>query len=280
MVFTEIQNLFLKQHGSFAKGLQFQTIVVFVVVMIVLTQAFEKNYGFVIILLVFALYIANTYVAVTNDRINDFNSVTMFRLQTLQSKMYDHVNNQVRLVRTSGQPLGEKEIARLYKTNELSSLYVDANMINFLFSIVKLYDYNPNVYFSLLKGTDNILRIYKEIDVFYKQTGEYPENTSQLLETALLLRANTINNLHDFIYTVPKTSSMYTYIGESVERYATLISRITDWIYESHLQNIQQRGINTTTKFVTYNTTKPFDALENHPVIPGSPSPTNIPFYT
>ena len=43
--------------------------------------------------------------------------------------------------------------------------------------------------------------------------------------------------------------------------------------------NIDQRGINTTTKFVSYNTTKSFDPEKNHQVIPGKTNPRNIPFY-
>jgi hypothetical protein len=94
-MFTDIQNLFLKQHGSFARWLQFETIVVFVIVLVVLTQAFEKNYGFVIILLVFAFYVTNTYVSVKNDKINDFNSITMVKLQKLQSKMILQVHDEL-----------------------------------------------------------------------------------------------------------------------------------------------------------------------------------------
>lgn len=279
MVFADIQNLFLKQHGSFAKGLQFQTIIVFLVVIIFLTQAFEKNYGFVIILLVFSFYIANTYVSVKNDKINDFNSITIVKLQTLQTKMYDHINNQIKLVKNSNQQMSTNELNKLYKNNELDCLYIDANLIHFLFSIIKLADYNSNLFFSLLKGTNNILRIRLEIEKFYEANGEYPENTSEMFETALSLRSNVINNLHDFIYTIPKTSSMYEYIGDSITRYATLISRNTDFIYQYYQSNIQQRGINGTTKFVTYNTTKHFDPLKNHRVIAGKSPVNNIPFY-
>lgn len=279
-MFTDIQNLFLKQHGTFARWLQFETIVVFTIVMVVLTQAFERNYGFVIILLVFALYIANTYISIKNDRINDFNSITMVKLQTLQSKMYDHINYKVRLSKTSGQTMTKSDLDNLYKRNELDSMYIDANLIHFLFSVIKLYDYNPDLYFSLLKGTNNILRIQKEIETFYDSNQKYPQNTSELLQTALDLRSNTINNMHDFIYTVPKTSQMYNYIGDSTERYATLISRVTDMIYQHYQDNIQQTGINATTKFVTYNTTRAFDQDKNHTIIPGKSDTNNIPFYT
>lgn len=276
----DIQNLFLKQHGKFAKNLQFETIVVFCVVIIILTQSFEKTYGFVILLLVFAFWIANSYVAITNDKINDFNSVTMVKLQTLQSKVYDTIRQKINLVNNTGdQAMARKDINKIYKMNELDAMYIDANLIHFLFSVVKLHDYNPDLFLSLLKGTNNILRIRKELDTFYESNGEYPENTSEMLDVALQLRSNTINNLHDFIYTVPKTSKMYSYIGDSVERYSTLISRVTDSVHISYKKNIEQRGINATTKFVTYNTTKPFDYSKEHPIMLHQEPNTNVPFY-
>lgn len=278
----DVQNLFLKQHGNFAKKLQFETIVVFMIVIIVLTQSFEKTYGFVILLVVFAFYVANSYVVINNDKINDFNSVTMVKLQKLQTKVYDTITKKINLVNNTSQnqqPMSRKNIDKIYQQNELDSLYIDANLIHFLFSIIKLHEYNPDLYFTLLKGTNNILRIQKDIDTFYESNGTYPENTSELLDIALQLRSNVINNLHDFIYTVPKTSKMYSYIGDSVERYATLISRVTDSIHDSYKKNIKQRGINATTKFVTYNTTKPFDYSKEHPVMLGQEANPIVPFY-
>lgn len=278
----DVQNLFLKQHGNFAKKLQFETIVVFMIVIIVLTQSFEKTYGFVILLVVFAFYVANSYVVINNDKINDFNSVTMVKLQKLQTKVYDTITKKINLVNNTSQnqqPMSRKNIDKIYQQNELDSLYIDANLIHFLFSIIQLHEYNPDLYFTLLKGTNNILRIQKDIDTFYESNGTYPENTSELLDIALQLRSNVINNLHDFIYTVPKTSKMYSYIGDSVERYATLISRVTDSIHDSYKKNIKQRGINATTKFVTYNTTKPFDYSKEHPVMLGQEANPIVPFY-
>jgi hypothetical protein len=279
-MFTDLQKLFLDQHGSFAKNLQFETIVIFVIVLIILTQSFQKTYGFVIILIVFALYVSNTYVTVKNDKINDFNSITMFKLQTLQSKMYDHIDKKIQLVQNTGnQHFSKADSDKLYKSVELDSLYIDANLIHFLYSIIKLYEYNGDVYSSLLKGTNNILKIKRQIDEFYESNGIYPQNTSEMFEIALQLRSTTINNLHNFIYTIPKTSNMYDYINDSIERYATLISRITDDIQQSYLHNIEITGINTTTKFVNYNTTKHFDQSLNHPIKPHKHGSPLIPFY-
>jgi hypothetical protein len=264
-MFTDIQNLFLNQHGSFAKTLQFETIVIFVIVLIVVTQAFEKSYGFVIILVVFALYISNTYVNVKNNKVNDFNSMTMVKLQSLQSKVYDYIDIKLKLIRNSSEnKMPQSEIQKMYNQNQLDSLYIDSNVIHFLFSVIKLSEYNPENFYSLLKGTNSILRIKRDIDLFYESNGVYPENTSELFQAALKLRQNTINNMHNFVYTIPKTSIMYKYLDDSITRYATLVSRTTDSIHTNYKNNIQRVGLNSSTKFVTYNTTKDFDPIENH----------------
>jgi hypothetical protein len=278
-MFTEIKDLFTQDHGSFSKNLQFNTLVVFIVVIIFFTYFFNNNYGFVIILISFAIYIANTYVSIHNDKSNDFNSVTMIKLQSLQSKVYDHIRNKIKMSQNNKEfSLKQSDIQDLYKKNELDSLYIDANLIHFLYSIIKLADYNPDIFFSLLKGTNNILRIKRDIDMFYESNKQYPENISELLETALLLRSNTINNLHDFIYTIPKISVMYKYLSDSVDRYSVLISRVTDSIYSSYQNNMKLQGINTNTRFISYNTTKPYESSKNHPVILHQENKT-IPFY-
>lgn len=279
-MFTDIQNLFLNQHGSFAKTLQFETIIIFVIVLIVVTQAFEKSYGFVIILVVFALYISNTYVNVKNNKVNDFNSMTMVKLQSLQSKVYEYIDIKRKLIRNSSEnKMPQSEIEKMYNQNQLDSLYIDSNLIHFLFSIIKLSEYNPEDFYSLLKGANSILRIKRDIDLFYESNGMYPENTSELFQAALKLRQNTINNMHNFVYTIPKTSIMYKYLDDSITRYATLVSRITDSIHINYKNNIEKVGLNSSTKFVTYNTTKDFDPIENHSSFVTKDNNKHLQFY-
>lgn len=279
-MFTELKDLFTQDHGSFSKNLQFDTLVIFIVVIIVFTSFFNNNYGFVIILIVFAIYIANTYVSIQNDKTNDFNSITMIKLQSLQSKVYDHIKKKMSQNNNNKQiTLKQSDIQDLYKKNDLDSLYIDANLIHFLHSIIKLADYNSDIFYLLLKGTNNILRIKKDIDMFYESNKQYPENISELFETALLLRSNTINNLHDFIYTIPKISVMYKYLSDSVNRYSVLISRVTDSIYISYKDNMKLQGINTNTRFISYNITKPYESSKNHPIILHQGNKQPIPFY-
>jgi hypothetical protein len=268
----DLKNLFIKQHGNYAKNLQFQSLVIIVLIMIFFTKYFPKTYGFVIILVIFALYISDNVVNVNNTFVNDFNHITMVKLQILQDKVNQHINTKLNLVKSSNNKttLTSEEIKKIYDNNKLDSLYIDANMIHFLESIVSLYDYNSYTFYLLLKGTNNILKLKKEIDEFYEANKAYPINTSEMLENALELKSNTINNIHNFIYSVPKSTVMFNYVNQITNRYNILISRITDSIYKSYLKSIDLNGINANTKFVSYNTTKPYDPKLNHPIIPNT----------
>jgi hypothetical protein len=275
-----IQDLFLEKHGSYYRMLQFETISIFVIILIFFTYFFNKNYGFVIILIIFSLYLSDSYVGVKSNNVESFNEITMVKLDTLKSLSNKYIEEKMKIIRNSNpQNMSSDEIKRIYSRNNLDSLYIDANLINFIYSIKDLANYNMNEFFELLKGTNSILRIKRDIDEYYNANGYYPENTSELFESALQLRRNTINNLHNFIYTIPKMSKMYKYLSSSTERYSVLISRVTDWIHSAYKNNIKTRGINANTKFVSYNTTKPYDDKENHQSIPGKGEEKLINFH-
>jgi hypothetical protein len=271
-MFEDLKKLFIKEHGNYAKNLQFQSLAIIVVIMIVFTKYFPKTYGFIIILLVFAFFISNYVINVKNTYVNDLNHITMVKLQLLQDKVYQHINEKINVIKASNSKnvLANEEIKKMYDNNKLDSLYIDANMIHFLESIISLYDYNSYTFFSLLKGTNNILRLKKEIDEFYEANKQYPINISQMLENALELKSKTLNNIHNFIYSIPKSNVMFDYVNKITDRYNVLISRITDSIHSSYIKSINLNGINTTTQFVSYNTTKPYDPKLNHSITPTS----------
>ena len=266
----EIQNLFLNKSGSYDRFIQFKSIAIFSLVIMFFLFYFNKNYGFVIILISFALFISNLYIGVNSKGVENFNEITLIKLQTLMSLSKKYIDEKMELLRNSNpQNLPAKDIKRIYSNNSLDALYVDANLINFLHSIKALSDYNSYGYFELLKSTNSILRIKRDIDEFYEMNGYYPDNTSEMLESALELKRKCMNNLHDFIYTIPKINKMYKYLSSSTDRFGILLGRVTDSIHNSYKNNIKQKGLNANTNFVTYNTTKPFDYVDNNSIIPG-----------
>ena len=263
---NNLQNLFTKQHGIYFKSLQFKSIVIFLFVIFFFTYYFKNSYGFIIILIVFALFVSNSYVDVKKEELSDFNKITLVKLQKLQTFINKVLTNKLRSINKKMLTPLEKE--KLYNSNVLDSLYIDANMIHFLESILPMAKYNETQFLLILNGTNNILKIKNEIDTYYKANKNYPENTSELFQMANNLKINVINNIHEFIYTIPKNQTMRNYLRDIINRYSLLIGRITDSIHESYKNNIKQRGINASTNFVSYNETKPFDQLSNHSVIP------------
>lgn len=279
-MFQNIQQLFLDKHGSYYRILQFESISIFVIILIFFTYFFNKNYGFVIILISFALYLSDSFIKVKNNNVENFNEITMVKLQTLKGLSNKYIDTKMKLIRNSNpQNMTSLEIKRIYDANNLDALYIDANIIHFLHSIKALSDYNLNEFFELLKGTNSILKIKRDIDEYYEANRYYPDNTSELFEAALELRKNIINNMHNFIYTIPKINKMYNYLSSSTERFGVLISRVTDSINLAYKKNIELKGISSNTKFVTYNTTKPNDYKENYSTIPGKQDSKVVKFY-
>jgi hypothetical protein len=254
-------NLFTKGNGMFSKQLQFEVIVLSVIVVIVLTKVFKNNYGFVIILMGFVYFIANNYISVKTGALNDRNEKTLIKLQQIQNTLEKLVNDQAKILKNSSQRLTRSDLQKLYDAHRVENLYIDADMIHFIHAIIPFAEYNGQEFLMYVKGVDNILRIKKEIEEFYEANERFPENTSELFEMAIQLKSNTINNLHNFVYSIPKTLEMLKYLDDIVEKYNVLVSRDLEGIQEYYSENIKQTGIKSTTKFVSYNITKPYDQL-------------------
>lgn len=276
---SKLVELFTKGNGKFERLLQFEVIAIIVILMIVLTYFFSTTYAFVIILLAFVLYIGNTYVTVKTNTVLDYNKATMAKLIELQSIANRSSQEKLKLVSNSKTPLKQNQLKKISTQAHLDCLYYDANLIHFLFSIKSLADYNLPLFAEFLRGINNILKLRKQIDDYHEANDQYPVNTAQMLEVAMQLRINTINNLHNFIYSVPKVRQMTQYVNDVVDRYNLLITRNIDDMYTAYKNDISKRGINTTTQFVSYNTTKSYDALSNPPIKPGSQPHQLYEFY-
>ena len=272
-------DLFIKGNGTFERLLQFEVIVVVALTTVTLTYLFSTTYAFVIILLAFLLYVANTYVTVKTNTVLDFNKTTMSKLNVLQSIVNQSLQQHLQLISNSRIRLKPNQLRQIQKQAQLDCLYYDANLIHFIYSIKSLADYNLPLFAEFLRGINNILKLRKQIDDYKDANDEYPENTAQMLEIAMQLRINTINNLHNFIYSVPKVHQMTQYINDVVDRYNLLITRNTDAMYQAHKNDVSQRGINTSTQFVSYDTTKPYENNTNPSIKPGSQPHRLYQFY-
>lgn len=266
----DIVNLFTKEHGFYKQMFKFNVIIFFFVVLFVLVKLdFLNSSTFILLCLILALYITNIYVRVNQSDLNDNNKIIYFKLDSLQSKIYDYIQYKIDKTTVGNKRMSKEDIKKLFDKNQLDSLYIDSNMIVFLYSIIKLYDYNPSEFYLLLKGTNNILKLRNDIEKFYEAEGKYPENIHEMLQISLQLKSNCMNNLQNFIYGVPKTNKMYSYIDNVLQTYNILITRNIKAIHNYHLDYINTNGINSSTVFIDINASKGYDDSSNYSLIPG-----------
>jgi len=265
-----IITLFTKEHGIYKNMFKFYVILLFIIILYIFTKVdlFNKSI-YILIAFIFTIYIINTFVRFNQNNLNDKNKLLHVKLETLQSKIYQYIRYKISTLTTNGQKLNPRNIQMLYEKNKLDALYIDSNMITFLYSILPLYQYNPQEFYLLVKGTNNILKLKHDIERFYIAENDYPENIHEMLQIAIQLKTNCMNNLHNFIYTVPKQNKMYSYIDNILITYNILISRTIKQIHNYHSDYIKLHGINSNTTFIDINTSKSFDPANNRSLIPG-----------
>lgn len=271
-------DLFLKDTDYYDKFTQFQVIAIFIIISFVLTKYFNKTYGFVILLIAFIIYISETFVTINKDNTTNKNVTTMNKLIKLQNKIDQYISQNIKKMQ-KGSKTDDKSYNYIYKNSRLNHLYIDSNMIHFLYSILPLADYNPQEFYKFIMGTNNILKLRDEIEEFYKQNKEYPQNIAEMLQDSILLKSKTINNAHNFIYNIPKGNMMYSYVDSIVNRYNILISRNLDSIYKYYKHYNTKHGYNTSTKIISYNTTKPVDYFNDYVPILNIDNNKLISFY-
>jgi hypothetical protein len=269
--------LFLNDHGAFSNALKFETVVFFVLILVIFTFFFRKTFAFVVILLVFAMFMSEIFVKTKTVQVTDFNKVTLRKLEDIQSKINQAIRTKLNTLDNSEKLDVAKR--KILENSQMKNLYCDATIIHFLHSLLPLADYNPQLFITWLNGIDNILYIKSQIESYYAANMAYPDNIAEMFEISLTLKSNTINNAHDFIYSVPKLRKMYDYVDKTIERYSVLISLNIDQIHKYYLHAQRLTGINNNTKFVTYDTTKSYDRMSNHSVINTKNKNQLIPFY-
>jgi hypothetical protein len=266
-------NLFVNEHGNYNRLLQFNVIISFILILFCFSKIFGlENSMYIIILIVFGIYITNSYVKSISNQVVDTNKLIYLKLQNLQEKMYEFIQYKINNTTIGNQKISNVKQEELFAKNKLDALYIDSNLIEFLYSIISLYDYNPNEFYLLITGTNNILKLQLEIEQLRNQNGPFPENIQEMLKTAIQLRTNCMNNIQNFIYSVPKIKIMYKYIDTVSNTYYSLITQHIKQINIYYKLNIKQNGINSMTSFININENgdfaNDFDTIDNHSVIP------------
>lgn len=272
----DLINLYNNNSKSiFFKKLQFEIIIIGILIFITI-----HNYITIkqMIILSFTVIILIGVLKIKDDKLKDQNTITMIKLQTIQKTINDYINEKIKKIDTTTK-INNNVIKKMYKAGVLTHLYTDANLIHFIYSIIILNEYNKEEFYKFVKGVNGILKMKDEIEIFNKANDKFPININEMFETSLLLKTNTINNLHNFIYTIPKEDQMYKYLYDVIDRYTILIKRNIDKIYYYYQKNIKINGVNMSTKFINYNNTKEFYQKDNHYIIPSKEQSKLLSFY-
>ncbi len=230
-------DLFFKHSSVFYKYLQFEVIVLFIVIIGCMTLLFPKNYSHVIILIFFSVMVLELYTLTTLKTSDEFNETTFSKLNRIEKTMMI--------------------INKKATKEDFDYLYMDANLIYLLDSILWIVKYNPLEFYLLVKGSNNILKILYDIESFYNANGVYPENIAELYDIALDIRTKTINNMHNLIYSLPQ-KEFKEFTNNISNRYIILITRDLNKILTHLIKHNKQTGINIRTK-IPYLFTSSYD---------------------
>ena len=247
-------DLFTSRTGKYNDALKLKSVFLFVTILLVGLKLFSKSYYKLAILLALSAFIIEIYTSHNIDSLADINEDTMVKLDNLQQKMYDYIDLEIlskKLDVTNEMTLEMKR----YRI--LDSFYIDANMIYFLESIINMYKYSPKHFYSLLNGTNIILKMKREMETYYKANKEYPINTADMFRRALEIKTNCMNSIHNFIFNVPKHPKFYKYHSDIMNRYDTLITKNIDAMYRYMNHHNSIKGINIETKFPNYKPNQP-----------------------
>ena len=245
-------------------NLKFKIIIIVLVILLIGSRIFNINTS-TILLIVLGLFIGDTIVQNTNEFTLNTNKLIDYKLKVLQDNVDDYINKTLSSI--SQDKISNDDISKVQKKNNLDSLYIDATIIQFLYDSLYLNSVNQSEFYLLLKGTNGILSIRKDMEILLENIKlNRNSNIQELFEAAVKLRSECQNHIHNCIYNVLKDSKMYSFIDNTIETYTKLINR------ELYIMNLMIKkyqkivGVNNNTKFTKYLETNSFDPLDNHDI--------------
>lgn len=219
-----------------------------IIIIFILTKylTFDKSILQGVVLIVIAISIIELYLKHTSSKLTDLNKITLYKMYSIQKSTYDYVESQ----RLKNPKLTEKQIQEEKRKQKLEYLYIDANLINFLYDISYFNNYNKDVYFLLVKTIDNILKLRYMIEYYYKETNKLPENCYVIHEQINIEIMEAMNYMHSFIFSVPKVNMMYKQHKELQYRLFALLKRHSEFVRLACELKKKQDGINNDTKMI------------------------------
>lgn len=120
--------------------------------------------------------------------------------------------------------------------DELNFLYMDANMVNLLYSIYDFKSFAPEVYERLLVICNNFLRLRSDFD-----TGLLADMSEQYY-SADILANKAINQFHSFIYSV-NNPTIYKLYNTAFQRFRIIVRRQLDVMRTIALSKSDKNGL-------------------------------------
>ncbi len=265
---NDIVKIVKEEHTNYFNKLKFETILVIIAVIFILLRVFNfkgEDGVLAILVLIVSVFIGYSYINIKKEDLDDQNKVIMFKFLKLQEAVYDYVNHRIQIVRntkidTRKELLDDVQVKALYNRSKLDDLYIDSDLIEFLYSIITLKDYNEQEFYLLVKSTNDFLKIRNNIEIFYDRNKTYPKNIAHMYQAMMIIKTKCINHLQTFIYTVPKDAQMYNYIDKTIPVYTNLLNHSLSKVYAYYTASNKINGTDIATQFIQkYNYTQPFD---------------------
>lgn len=235
--------------GSIYSKQTFWTAIILSIVSItILTRYFKFDKSLIqgVLLIIVGLVIIEMFLKYKSSKLTDLNKITLYKLYSVQKSVYNYIESQ----RLKNPNLTTKQIQDIKKKNKLEYLYLDANIINFLYDILYLNEYNPEVYYSLLKTINNILNLRYMIENYYNETNNLPENCYTIYEQINIEILEAMNYIHSFIFSIPKANKMYQQHKVLQDRLYILLKRHSDFAKRACELKNQKEGVNNDTKII------------------------------
>lgn len=217
-------------------------------VVVILTRYFKFDKSIVqgVLLITLPLVIIEMYLKHKSNKLIDLNKVTLYKLYSIQKFVYNYVESQ----RLKNPNLTEMQIEEVKKKQKLDYMYLDANIINFLYDVLYLNEYNPDVFYLLTKSINNVLHLRYMIEYYYNKTNKFPENCYTIYEQINIEILEAMNYMHSFIFSIPKMNKMYQQHKVLQDRLFILLKRHSQFAKQACILKKQQEGINNDTKII------------------------------
>lgn len=173
-----------------------------------------------------------------------------YKLAALQLKMYDYITNYIHKLNPS---ISNVDLQNVKSRSVLDYMYLDANMINLMYSLIDLYQYNPDSFQKMLKCVNNLLHIRNDLQ--YLGPIDRPADHFEIAES---LAQKATNYLHTFQLSVPKNTVTVKLLSDALKRFQILIKRNLDIIVKICNKDAKD-NLNSSTTFINYyNGVKPY----------------------